>query len=173
MTDGRVVWLTGLSGAGKTTVATRLAELLTAEGTRPVLLDGDRIRAALPAPTGYSAAERRALAASYGRFALDFAHQGHLVLCATISLFHDVQQWNRSHLPGYLEVLLRVPEEELAARNSKGLYSPAGRAVQVTGVDLAAEFPTAPDLVIDNSAGTTVDSAAERILHALQRRELP
>ncbi|MFJ9742827.1 adenylyl-sulfate kinase [Streptomyces sp. NPDC101166] len=167
---GAVVWLTGLSGAGKSTVGARLRDLLLQRGVRPVVLDGDRIRAALPGEFGHTPPERRALAAGYGRLAREFAEQGHTVLCSTISLFHDVHRWNRAHLPGYVEVWLRVPEDELRRRDPKGLYLRASG--DLAGVGQAVEFPSSPDLVIDNSVGTTPDRAAATVLHTLQRRKL-
>ncbi|GAB1644044.1 adenylyl-sulfate kinase [Krasilnikovia sp. MM14-A1259] len=170
MRHGAVVWLTGLSGAGKTTVAGHLVEMVLARGTRPVLLDGDRIRAALPTTLGHTAAERRQLGAGYGRLAREFARQGHLVVCATISLFHDIQRWNRANLPHYVEVWLRVPEAELRRRDPKGLYG-AGHA-DLAGVDVPAQFPTSPDLVIDNSGATSAEQAAAAVLHALIDKDL-
>lgn len=168
---GPVVWLTGLSGAGKSTVCARLRDLLVARGVRPVVLDGDRVRAALPGRFSHAPDDRRQLAATYGRLALEFAGQGHTVLCSTISLFHEVHRWNREHLPGYLEVWLRVPEQELRRRDPKGLY---GRAPgDIAGVDQAVEFPRSADLVIDNTGETTPDRAATAVLHTLLRRDLP
>ena len=168
MKHGSVTWLTGQSGVGKTTVTDRLAELLRERGEQPVVLDGDRIRAALPEPGGHTLADRRRLAAAYGRLALEFAGQGHTVLCATISLFHDVHAWNRAHLPHYLEVWLRAPDEELRRRDPKGLYARA--AGDVPGAGQRAEFPTRPDLVIDNTGRTTPHLAAATVLHALLQR---
>jgi adenylylsulfate kinase-like enzyme len=171
MDSGSVVWLTGLSGAGKSTVGDRLRRLLLDRGVRPIVLDGDRIRATVTTPVGYTEQDRRRMGAFYGRLARELAGQGHTVICATISLFHDVQRWNRENLPGYLEVLLRVPAEELRRRDSKGLYR--GRPGDVAGIDVKAEFPRRPDVVIDNAGSTTPELAAASILHELARRELP
>jgi cytidine diphosphoramidate kinase len=159
-----VVWITGLSGAGKTTVACRLVDELRARGHRPVLIDGDDLREMLPVPVGHSAAERRRAARFYGRLCRYLAGQGQLVVCATISLFHEVQAWNRSNIANYLEVLLTAPAGELAARDHRGLYRD-GR--DVVGVDLRPEFPVRPDLVIANHRGAAPGDAAARIAGAL------
>jgi cytidine diphosphoramidate kinase len=161
----RAIWLTGLSSTGKSSVARELRALLLARGVAPVLLDGDALREALPWRTGYGRAERLDLARFYGRLARQFAQQGHVVICATVSLFHEVQAWNRVHVPGYFEVWLRAPAAELQLRDragDRGVYTGArGAAV---GQELAPEFPRAPDLVIDNHGDTTPAAAARRIL---------
>jgi cytidine diphosphoramidate kinase len=173
VTGPGVVWITGLSGAGKSTVARLVRDRLTELGTAPVLLDGDRMRAILPVEFGYEEAERRKLAFYYARLARELAGQGHLVLCATVSLFHDVQAWNRAHTPGYLEVWLRVPVEVLGRREGRAAFYGAGGAPalrNVVGVETPAAFPVAADLVIDNFGDVTPQVAAARIVAALAVR---
>jgi cytidine diphosphoramidate kinase len=154
----RVLWITGLSGTGKTTVSRLLTELLRDRGVRPVLLDGDDLRENLPCEVGYDEDSRRALGAYYGRLALLIAQAGHTVICATISLYHAVHDWNRANLPGYVEVLLRVPDDELRRRRTWE------SGALVVGNRVAAEFPRTPDLVIDNHGDTTARATASKIL---------
>ena len=165
MTGPRAIWLTGLSSAGKSSVARELRALLASRGVAPVLLDGDELRDALPWDPGYEREERLELARFYGRLARTFAQQGHVVICSTVSLFHEVQAWNRAHVPGYFEVWLRAPAAELALRDRAGdrrVYTGARGAV--VGHELAPEFPRTPDLVLDNHGATTPADAARRIL---------
>jgi adenylylsulfate kinase-like enzyme len=166
-----VLWLTGLSGAGKSTVAGLVRDGLLAIGRRPVLLDGDQLREVVPGRLGYGRGDRLQLAMFYARLANQLAGQGHLVICSTISLFHQVQAWNRANTPGYVEVWLRVPISELAEREGRsafyGAAAAAGSVGDVVGLDSPAEFPVAPDLIIDNHGDIGPDDAAERILHAL------
>lgn len=164
----RAIWLTGLSSTGKSSVARELRALLPEHGVTPVSLDGDRLREALPWPTGYERDERLELARLYGGLAREFVRQGHLVICATVSLFHEVQEWNREHIPGYFEVWLRAPAAELEQRDRAGdrrVYTGARGAV--VGHDLVPEFPRAPDLVIDNHGATTPRAAARLILERI------
>jgi phosphohistidine swiveling domain-containing protein len=101
------------------------------------------------------------------------AEQGTDVVCATISLFHEVQRWNRENIPGYREIYLRVPIDELRRRDSKGIYARAqrGDARDVVGLDVAAEAPEKPDLVVDNYGALDVATAVDRILAVCARRE--
>lgn len=158
--QGRVYWLTGLSGAGKTTVAGLLVARLRQAGIPAVLLDGDRLRAVLAPDAGHSTAEREKLAFTYGRLCAELASQGLAVICATISMFHAVRAWNRAHIPGYREIYLRVPLAERQRRDPKGLY--ARDAGAMVGAE-AIEEPASPDLVIDNHDGCTPEAAAAMI----------
>jgi len=165
---GRVFWLTGLSGAGKTTLARELSARLRAAGRAVIFLDGDALRGAIAEDLEHSAADRRRSAMRNARLCRLLAEQGMDVVCATISLFHEVHRWNRENIPGYREIYLRVPLDELRRRDSKGLYAGAkrGKARDVVGIDVPAETPEAPDLILDNYGSLDVSSAVDRILAA-------
>jgi len=128
-----------MSGVGKTTVAGELLPRLQSRGVSPVFLDGDALRAAMGIVGNYDPEGRHQLAFVYARLCSLIARQGHIVVCSTIALFHDVQTWNRAHFENYIEVFLDVPLAELARRNSKELYGGNGR--HVVGMDVPAEFP--------------------------------
>lgn len=171
MIEHGVVWITGLSGAGKTTVTHLLRDRLAATGRTPIVIDGDRMRALLPNPLGYLENDRRKLAGFYGGLAKELADQGQLVLCATVSMFHEAQAWNRANISSYVEVWLRVPVSALTARNHRPvLYGPHRSATNVVGVETPAEFPRAADLVIDNFGSTTASDAADAIQATLESR---
>lgn len=162
-----VIWITGFSGAGKTTIAQATRGRLLAEGHCCVLLDGDRLRAVLGKEAGHTRDERMALALTYSRLCRELSSQGVTVICATISLFEEVWAWNRAHLPKYLEVYLRVPLDVRAARDAKGLY--ARQAQNMVGVDVVLNEPHAPDLVIDNHGPLEVAHAVDLVV----QRTLP
>jgi adenylylsulfate kinase-like enzyme/phosphohistidine swiveling domain-containing protein len=163
---GRVFWITGLSGAGKTTLGRELWNRLRAAGRPAVFLDGDALRAVIAEDLGHTTYHRRRSAMRNARLCRLLAEQGADVVCATISLFHEVQRWNRENIPGYREVYLRVPIDELRSRDSKGIYagSQSGDTRNVVGIDVPAELPEAPDLVLDNYGTLNVSTAVDRVL---------
>jgi phosphohistidine swiveling domain-containing protein len=101
------------------------------------------------------------------------AEQGNDVVCATISLFHDVQRWNRENIPRYIEIFVRVSWEELKRRDTKGVYSAAGnpRKSNIVGLDIPAETPKAPDLILDNDRPFEPEDAVRLILDRVSRLE--
>jgi adenylylsulfate kinase len=162
MSTGTVYWLTGLSGAGKTTLGVRLCERLRAEGRTVVFLDGDRLREVFGSDLGHSAADRRQSAMRNARLCRLLSEQGIDIVCSTISLVHACQRWNRSNLPKYCEIYLRAPLDVLRRRDSGGLYSAAarGEVANVVGVDLPMEAPEHPDVILDNDGGLSPDEMA-------------
>src|SRR5277367_4291014 len=170
--SGRVFWITGLSGAGKTTVGRELERRLRAVGRPVIFLDGDVLRAVVAEDLGHSADDRRRSAMRNARLCRLLAGQGADVICATISLIHKVQRWNRENMPGYREIYLRVPIEELRRRDSKGIYAAAqrGDVCDIVGLDVPAEVPEAPDLVLDNYGALDAATAVDRILAICAKR---
>lgn len=166
MKTGLLYWITGLSGAGKTTIGKGLYCELKKKQDNIVLLDGDVLRKILNSEAGYSNEERRALAMQYARICKMLTDQGITVICCTIAMFHDVREWNRSNNRGYIEVFLDVPMEVLEDRDQKGLYSKLkkGESSNLAGVDLEVEWPKNPDIVIKNDGSYSIESCVDLIM---------
>lgn len=164
-----VYWITGLSGAGKTTLARLLQAHLRAQGLPATLVDGDVLRAIIGGESGYDIASRRIVAMQIARCCDWLSQQGIPVVCATISLFHDCQRWNREHIPEYKEILLRVSLETLVARDQKGLYSAArrGEGGEVVGLDLEPEWPEQPDVILDGAENFSPAQLLQKLLDQL------
>lgn len=148
----RVFWITGLAGAGKTTIGRLLSERLRATGRPVVFLDGDTLRSVIASDLGYGSIDRKRSGMRNGKLCKVLAEDGVDVVCSTVSLVHKVHRWNRANIPGYREIYLRVPRDELERRDPKGLYSSirSGRTTNVVGIDIEAQEPENPDLIIDN-----------------------
>ncbi len=148
----RVIWITGLSGAGKSTLARELTFNLRAAGKTVLMLDGDELRAVFGSINShnYGREGRLALAMQYAHLCQVIATQGLTVVIATISLFREVHAWNRANLPGYFEVYIKVPVEELRRRDPKGIYRrfDAGELTHVAGLDLPIDEPEAADWIV-------------------------
>ncbi len=172
--SGHVFWITGLSGAGKTTVGRELWRRLRAAGRSVFFLDGDALREAVAEDLGHSTADRRKSAMRNARLCKLLSSQGQDVVCPTISMFHKVQRWNRENIPGYREIYLRVPLDELQRRDSKGIYAGAHRGDlrDVVGLDVPAELPEAPDLTLDNFGELDSMAAVDRIWRECVARDI-
>ena len=175
---GRVVWITGLSGAGKSVLATALVARLRMVDDEILLLDGDELREVFGATSvnaqNYGRDKRLALAMQYAHLCNILAKQGFTVVIATISLFKEVHEWNRANLLGYFEAYLRVPLEELRRRDPKGIYRrfDAGEIKDVTGLDLPIDEPNSPDWVLEFLPGQSLEESANELLNQLKRRML-
>ena len=166
---GPVVWLTGLSGAGKTTIGRALGQALTERGDIVELLDGDVLRQMLPG-TGFSAAERDRHVRRTGVMASRLAHHGVTVVAALISPTAAARGFVRSICPRFVEVYVSTPLEECERRDPKQLYARArhGEIQEFTGISAPYEPPTNAEVVIDTRTCSVADAVA-RVLEAVGR----
>jgi adenylyl-sulfate kinase len=169
---GCVVWLTGLSGSGKSTVAHALLERLHQEERLAYVLDGDNMRSGLNADLGFSEADRRENIRRVGEVAALFADAGVITVTAFISPFRADRDRVRRIVGDdrFLEIFLDVPIEICEQRDPKGLYQKARAGVipDFTGISSPYEPPLEPALTIRN-IGSTVDDCVEAIRRELDR----
>lgn len=155
---GTVYWITGLSGAGKTTIGYAFTDYLRARGHPVVFLDGDILREVFGDDLGYNSEDRFRSAGRNCRLCRMIASQNVDVVCATISMFKHWRDWNRQNIPAYREIFLSAPIGVLTSRDHKGIYAKAlaGQLTNVMGVDLDVEYPENPDLHIENDGSKSV-----------------
>ena len=171
---GFVIFLTGLSGAGKSTIAHVVTEHLLELGTRPVtLLDGDHVRRMLSSELGFSREHRDLHIQRLGFVAAEIAKSGGVAICAPIAPYAETRRAVRaeveSRLAGFIEVFVSTPLGTCEARDRKGLYARAraGLIPDFTGVSDPYEVPENPDLDLDTTR-MTPEEAAQRIMLKLE-----
>jgi adenylyl-sulfate kinase len=171
--SGFVVWFTGLSGAGKTTVANIVEAELEQRGHVVDHLDGDIVRTHLSRGLGFSKEDRDTNIARIGWVASRVARAGAAVIVSAISPYEEARRHARSlvepHVP-FVEVYVATPLEECARRDPKGLYAAAfaGEIDDFTGVSAPYEEPSHPEVRIDTT-GVSPSDSARTVLEALER----
>jgi bifunctional enzyme CysN/CysC len=170
-----IVWFTGLSGSGKSTIARALERSLFEAGCSTMLLDGDQLRHGLCADLGFGEEDRRENVRRAGEVARLFYQQGTIVLCTFVSPFEEDRQRARSLVgdDGFLEIFVDCAIEECRRRDTKGLYAKAdaGLITNLTGVSSPYVPPTRPDLVVA-SQHESVTTAVARVTDLLRRRRI-
>ena len=170
---GVVVWFTGLSGAGKSTIAAAVEQELTARGLHSYSLDGDNIRFGLCRDLGFSADDRAENIRRIGEVAALMHDAGLIVLSAFISPAREHRDAVRKRLPDgcFIEVYVATSLEACEARDVKGLYAKAraGEIKGFTGIDDPYEAPENAELSLD-TAGKTVDACVQEVISLLETR---
>jgi len=170
-----VLWLTGLSGAGKSTIANRVEKRLAAAGRHTYLLDGDNVRHGLNKDLGFTAQDRVENIRRVAEVARLMVDAGLIVLVSFISPFRSERRMARElFVPGeFFEVFIDTPLAEAERRDVKGLYRKArrGELKNFTGIDSPYETPETPEIRIDTTA-LSADEAAGRVIAHLQSRKV-
>jgi bifunctional enzyme CysN/CysC len=170
----KLLWFTGLSGAGKSTIANLVERRLHARGRHTFLLDGDNVRLGLNRDLGFTAADRVENIRRAGEAAKLMLDAGLIVLTAFISPFRAEREMVRAMVPDgdFIEIFVDTPLAEAERRDTKGLYrkARAGRLANFTGVDSPYEPPPAPEIRIDTLA-MDAGAAADLIVAVLEGEE--
>jgi adenylylsulfate kinase len=172
---GAVLWFTGLSGSGKSTIGHRVERLLIERGAFAYVLDGDNIRHGLNSDLGFSPEDRVENIRRIGEVARLFADSGALVLSAFISPYRKDRDRIRGLMgPGeFVEVFVDTPLEICESRDPKGLYKKAraGEISNFTGLDAPYEAPETPEVHLQ-TVNLSVDEAAARVISYLEDQNI-
>jgi len=169
---GAVVWFTGLSGSGKSTVARELELALVENGINAAVLDGDNIRHGLNKNLGFSPADRAENIRRIGEVAKLFAQNNVVAITAFISPYKADRDAARALLPGqFFEILCNASLEVCESRDTKGLYKKAraGQIPEFTGISAPYEAPDKPELVLETGK-ETLEESTRRVLKLLQEK---
>jgi adenylyl-sulfate kinase len=171
--QGFVLWLTGLSGAGKSTIAAKLGPALAERGHRVELLDGDEVRTNLCQGLGFTRADRDTNIARIGYVAGKLAKHGVAVLVAAISPYRQARDQVRAQVDHFVEVHVAAPVQICAERDPKGLYAKAlsGQLPHFTGISDPYQPPLHPEIVLHTEA-ETVDESVHQLITWLEANQL-
>jgi adenylylsulfate kinase len=165
-----VLWFTGLSGSGKSTIASQVHAELVRRGTDVEYIDGDALREVFP-NTGFTRAEREEHLRRTGYMASRLAAHGVTVVASFVSPYRESRDFIRRVCPGFVEIYVATPLEECERRDVKGLYARArrGEIRHFTGIDDPFEAPEHPELVLDTRT-LTVEQSVSAVLERLGDR---
>jgi adenylyl-sulfate kinase len=171
--SGFVLWMTGLSGSGKTTIALILEEAIRQRGLNVERLDGDIVRESLTRDLGFSKEDREKNIERVTFVAKLLSRNGVVCICSFISPYQSIRDGVRSQTTNFLEVFIDAPLETVVERDVKGLYQKAmaGEIPNFTGISDPFEAPNKPDIHIHTDLQSPEESARE-ILSALEDRGL-
>ena len=171
---GALVWFTGLSGAGKSTIANLVDRRLHEGGRHTVHLDGDVVRTGLCADLGFSPGDRKENVRRIGEVGRLFAQTGMLALVAVIAPYEADRAAARARMREgrFVEVFVDAPLSVCEGRDPKGLYARAraGQLRDFTGIDAPYEPPRSPEVHLDSSGGTSAEALADRVITYLRDR---
>ncbi len=171
MSKGFTVWMTGLSGAGKTTISNLLEDELRCRGVAVEVLDGDVVRTHLSKGLGFSREDRDTNILRIAFVASLLTRHGAGVITAAISPYEEARRQAREMIGDFVEVYVSCPIEELTRRDVKGLYAKAlrGEIANFTGVSDPYEAPPNPDVTVETDR-ETVEESVGKIISALEDR---
>ena len=148
-----LIWITGISASGKSTIAKRLYKVIKKRCKNTIFLDGDIFRDLNNNDLKYTLKDRNTNAQRITKFCKYFVDQNINVICAANLTSQKYRNWCRDNIKGYYEIFIDVPLEILVKRDFKNLYKKAlkGKVKNVVGVDIPFKYPKSPNLILDNS----------------------
>ena len=165
----KLIWITGLSGSGKTTIGKEVYKKLNKLYENTVFLDGDSFREILGNDLGHTPKDRLENARRISRMCLFLVSQNINVICSTMSLYKEIHTLNREKITNYLEVFIECDIDELIRRDQKGLYTKAiaGKLDNIVGINMDYDKPTLCDLTIDNSKQDMLAEKSNKIINLI------
>lgn len=166
-----VIWITGISDSGKTTLCQAMWDILKPSLNELVLLDGDAVRVAFGHDLGHREEDRVIQIKRLQNIAKLLSNQGQVVIVAALYANPELLSWNRDNITEYFEVYLDVSLDTVRERDSKGLYAKAdsGQMKDVVGIDIPWQVPISPDLVLPGNQSESPEALARRVISDVPR----
>lgn len=165
-TKGRVYWITGLPGSGKTMIGTTLYYELKKNRDNVVILDGDILKKMVGDVVGYTREDRLSRGKRYSNICKLLTDQGLWVIICTVAMFEEIRRWNRENISGYIEIFVNPSAKVLKDRNRKNLYN------DLSEKDFfQMELPSDPDLVLVNEDDASIHEQVKKIIELIPRKE--
>ena len=162
---GILFWITGLSGSGKTCLAEKIKNSISKKYGSTITISGDDLRKNFNL-NKFSRKHRLIYALSYSKFCKYLTDKNINVIFSTVSLFHKVRKWNRTHINNYVEIYIDSDIYELIKRKKKYFYK--GNYKNIVGKNLKAEFPKSPDIIIKNNFTNSLNKLSQELLRKIK-----
>lgn len=167
-----VIWITGLSGSGKTTIGNALVKKMNTEMNKCIFLDGDLLREIFQnnEHKDYTSENRLLNARRISKISYLLNTQGHNVIVSTMSMFREIYSWNKENINQYYEIFVDIPISELVKRDGKKIYSKfkSGKLTNVVGMDIAYDSPFKPDYIIKPFSIEDLDNLIDNIVYKIK-----
>tara|TARA_Y100000591_G_C21687596_1_gene621357 strand:+ start:86 stop:601 length:516 start_codon:yes stop_codon:yes gene_type:complete len=162
---GILFWITGLSGAGKTSVSQKIYKKIKNEFGKTIFINGDDLRKIFDLK-GYNYKDRKKIGLQYSRLFKKITDQNVNVIFAGVVLIESVRKWNKKNIDNYLEIYLKANIKKIIKRKYKRLYS---QTKNLVGLNVRAEFPKKPDIIINNNFKESIKSISDRLLKKIRK----
>jgi len=162
---GILFWITGLSGAGKTSVSRKIYKKIKNEFGKTIFINGDDLRKIFDLK-GYNYKDRKKIGLQYSRLFKKITDQNVNVIFAGVVLIESVRKWNKKNIDNYLEIYLKANIKKIIKRKYKRLYS---QTKNLVGLNVRAEFPKKPDIIINNNFEESIKSISDRLLKKIRK----
>ena len=162
---GILFWITGLSGAGKTSVSRKIYKKIKNEFGKTIFINGDDLRKIFDLK-GYNYKDRKKIGLQYSKLFKKITDQNVNVIFAGVVLIESVRKWNKKNIDNYLEIYLKANIKKIIKRKYKRLYS---QTKNLVGLNVRAEFPKKPDIIINNNFKESIKSISDRLLKKIRK----
>mgnify|MGYP001377509120 CR=1 FL=1 len=161
---GILFWITGLAGSGKTRIAEKISSRIRKDYGKTVILSGDEIRSIFNLQ-GYSDEERLKTVMKYCKLAKKITSQNINVILAVIGMKHELRSWNKKNQKNYIEIYIKSEVKNIIKEKKKKIYH--DNTSQIVGIDIKAEVPKKPNIVLNNNFKKNVNQLSEELLRKI------